>query len=182
MCAMEYLINAMENLFDVFIIQTGWWKIVIGYVFSIGSNIIFVRLIVNEMWKPLKIIRTHEPLIWHRTAIGVIDSFMYTTSWIVGKPEFIAIWLAFKIAGRWNVMFKVKYPKEISWYPGKAYNIFHIGNGLTIIFAFMGGYYVDLLSRNPLYIACAPPVIIIILSYLLYLIIKIKQKKYFENN
>jgi len=47
----------------------------------------------------------------HRPWWGVCESIMYLTAFLVGKPEFIGIWLALKVAGQW-VRWKGEAPRR----------------------------------------------------------------------
>jgi hypothetical protein len=113
-----------------------WHYYLIGYAFAIICSLLIIRLVVDTMWEELRIkwkqdIRPYE---WHARAVGVVDSALYVTSWLLGVPEFIAVWLAFKVAGLW-----IKWQGDTRNNVGRAiYNIFIIGNGLSIAYATSG--------------------------------------------
>lgn len=57
--------------------------------------------------------------------VGAIEQFIYTWAFLLDAQEFIAVWLALKLAGEWRQSDRRKsYP---------MYNIFLIGNGLSLI-------------------------------------------------
>ena len=67
---------------------------------------------------------------WQTATVGIIERVLYLTSIVVGKPEFIAIWLTLKtVYVSWN--------KEESS-SRRTFNTFLIGNGLEILYAFAG--------------------------------------------
>ena len=68
---------------------------------------------------------------WQTITLGIIERVLYLTSILVGRPEFIAVWLTLKTVYK-------SWP-ELKDYPvRKTYNNFLIGNGLSIFYAFAG--------------------------------------------
>ena len=88
--------------------------------------------------------------LWPSTLVGVVEGIMYPISFLVGRPEFIGIWLAVKVAGQW-VRWGTEFPSRrgskrehqaeiIEAKRGRRrFNKFLIGNALRIILA--GGTY-----------------------------------------
>ncbi|MBI2862113.1 MAG: hypothetical protein HYX89_04765, partial [Chloroflexi bacterium] len=74
-----------------------------------------------------------RPFAWHAGLIGLLERFMYTSAVLVGRPEFIAVWLALKVAGQWAAW-------RDPWLGRPIYNLVLIGNALSIIFGAGGGY------------------------------------------
>ena len=67
---------------------------------------------------------------WQVIIVGIIERFLYLTSIMVGKPEFIAAWLAIK------TVYTGLSERDVS---GKRiYNNFLVGNGISILYAFAG--------------------------------------------
>ncbi len=67
---------------------------------------------------------------WQVGILGAIERFLYLTSILVGKPEFIAVWLTLKTV-------YTSWARKKTEYRG-YYNNFIIGNGLSIIFSVSG--------------------------------------------
>ena len=63
---------------------------------------------------------------------------LYVTALSASRPEFVAVWLAMKVAG---VLSDSR----------SAYNIFLIGNGLNLGFAFLGAFVIDALQKGEVY-------------------------------
>jgi len=68
---------------------------------------------------------------WPPILVGFCESILYPVAFIIGKPEFIGIWLAIKVAGSWD---KWKGEKRES---RNQFQKFLIGNALSIIFGFL---------------------------------------------
>lgn len=76
-------------------------------------------------------------------AIGIIERILYTIALIMGLPQWIGIWLTLKVAVTWK-----------KW-EGKSrdqYNIFLIGNALSILFGVIGTWVV--LGKLPINELC----------------------------
>jgi F0F1-type ATP synthase assembly protein I len=98
--------------------------------------------------------------------VGYIDRVLYTTSWIYRKYAFIGVWLAFKVASRWEAAKmepkseqdlgeeqnteKDKKLKRKRFKSYADYNAFLIGNGISLIFAVVGGAMVGWLKSDPI--------------------------------
>ena len=96
------------------------------YLWSIAEKEV-KDLQINDMNE--KPIRT-SPLIarWH----GVAERFVYTSTVLLGKPEGIAFWLAFKAVMRWKV-----YDDDARQIPGSA--IYVVGTIVSLTFGVIGG-------------------------------------------
>ena len=117
--------------------------IAIGYFVSLVVGQLVTACITNYLWKIAeeeakdvqgiekteKSIRT-TPIIalWH----GVAERFVYTSTVLLGKPEGIAVWLAFKAVMRWRV-----YGDDARHIPGSA--IFVVGTIVSLTFGVIGG-------------------------------------------
>ncbi len=122
----------------------------LGLVYSILIGGQVIEIIMKKLWKPL---RKETPLIrpfgYMAVLMGIVERCIYFFSFNLGYEEFIAIWLALKAAPQlrnWEKGFEVAGYKEIS---GRViYNIFLIGNGLSIGFAVMGANLVPLIESG----------------------------------
>ena len=63
--------------------------------------------------------------------LGILERILYTFSILMGFPQWIAVWLTLKTASRWPGWKEDKHRK---------YNIFLIGNAVSILFAVIGAY------------------------------------------
>jgi hypothetical protein len=85
------------------------------------------------------------PMVWRVQVVGFIERALFTSSWLVGMPEFVAIWLALKIANRWEI-FKYEFDNKNYFFQdnkkhmvSSLFESFLIGNGLSISFGIIGG-------------------------------------------
>jgi|CXWL01.1.fsa_nt_gi hypothetical protein len=102
------------------------WNIlitIVGYIISLLGGYLIINPIVIKLWKQYIPSRLQHGNL--SAVVGVLDRFLFTTAFLMGRAEFIAIWLAFKLAGEWN--------------PGKTeldralHFIYLIGNGISVI-------------------------------------------------
>jgi hypothetical protein len=94
---------------------------VVGYSARRFMDWIF-RIRYRERQEDEKEIETYFPPAF----VGFAEAILYPTALLSGQPEFIAVWLALKVAGQWN-----------EWqrgYQGRArFNRFLVGNALSIM-------------------------------------------------
>lgn len=79
------------------------WSVLFGiYLVSITVTN-FVLFYIMAWLQRLFALHTSEsiPDIWSSTFVGLCESVMYPTALLVGKSEFIAFWLAIKVAAGW---------------------------------------------------------------------------------
>ena len=138
-----------------------------GYLFTALVGQFFIAIIMGELKTK---IRTYLPEIkgfskaysWYASMVGYMDGILYITSLLAGRPAFIAAWLAFKLAGRWESVKldeeeRKKIAKDQDWSPAERfittnaeYNIFTIGNALSVIYAVAGWKIIEWMKADKL--------------------------------
>ncbi len=139
-CCCSYLIEEIG--------RWSFWSFVWGY-----GSFFFFSCFTREIMRELKSkIKLHnfapaegEAYLWYARIVGYLDGILYISALYFNLYLFIPAWLAFKIAGRWQAPPWEAKEKEASIkdfsLPLKLiinngdYNIFTIGNGLSIIYA-----------------------------------------------
>lgn len=116
----------------------------LGYIFSIFVADLIIRPIRKNLYSGLE--KPNEPNLWRPQILGWLERAIYTSSILVGTPEFIAIWLALKVAEHWE-RWKQDIGKDKEKTPNRArvtYTGFLIGNALSILCAGAGAYFINL--------------------------------------
>lgn len=128
---------------------------VCGYLYAIIVGSILIKFIMDELKEKIRYLPfafSNEDKLaygWYAQGVGVFDLILYISAMLIGKYEFIAIWLAFKVAGRWESarLEKDSIEDDIKEASKKKslnlhliinnalYNIFTIGNALVLIWA-----------------------------------------------
>jgi hypothetical protein len=127
----------------------------IGYITALGLSSCFIDLIYRETWKEIPKDTYDQDQELHRYygwAIGLLETIIYMVAFLQAKPAYvlIGIWLAFKVAGRWERS-RIEYEKNKSReriYLHVIYSNFTIGNALSIIYSFIGCQAIQLLQKN----------------------------------
>ena len=108
------------------------WQIVLGFFVSTVIAAVVLYVLIDKLaWPYLarkqKIPAKPSGLL--TLPLGMAGRVLYTTAILAGTPQWIAVWLAFKVAVIWN-----------RWQgPGRAsYNVVLLGNALSMIFAIIG--------------------------------------------
>ena len=113
--------------------------LVAGYVFAVVVGHICVAAVVDQLWTSLNTTPRQSSVVrpgaFLPRVVGLVERGIYLGSIQFGQPQFIGVWLALKVAGQWK---RWGEPLE---YEGKTidgrvfYNIFLIGNGLSVAYA-----------------------------------------------
>ncbi len=118
-----------------------WYSCLIGIIVAIGAGQITVGTIIPRLWNyvnkefeknktpipPIPIINQRVISVFY----GILETLIFTSCFILKKPEGIAVWLAFKAIMRWKI--SDDDPRHV---PGSS--IYMIGTALNIIFGFIG--------------------------------------------
>ena len=131
-----------------------WPPWLIGYGVSVFVGHFLISRIREEAYKEIP---HSERFRWHAQAVGLIERALYTSSWVAAKPEFIGLWLAIKVAGQWKRWTEEQEdPTVLRWgkqeqetVPARAYyNVFLIGNALSITYGVLGGIIIEWSRRG----------------------------------
>lgn len=108
------------------------WRAVFGFfVSTIGGTIVLWLLIDKAAWPYIS--KKHD--IQGKVPgsltlpLGIVERTSYTAALILGAPEWIAVWLAMKVAVGWRAQQERKSPSD---------NLYLIGNALSIMFGLIG--------------------------------------------
>jgi hypothetical protein len=75
---------------------------------------------------------------WLPVFAGSCEAVLFASAFHIGKPVYIAVWLALKIAAGWKL-----------WEPGRnRFGVFVIGNGLCIGSAYLGAKVIAAVLRQ----------------------------------
>lgn len=90
-----------------------------------------VESVVSRLWKRyLPSTERHTPL---PAIVGAFDRFLFATSWLLGVKEFIAVWLAIKLAGQWSpTKTDVDRPLYYIFIIGHAHSLISCGTAIVI--------------------------------------------------
>jgi len=154
----------------------------IAYLISIIGSQFVVKYILDNMWKKVyleikkidnnKKFEEIRPFLHTPKILGLLESILYTTAFLIGKYEFISVWLVIKVAGSFKREFKSNDQGE--QYEREKYNIFLIGNGLLILFSYIGALICRWLMEDnkrcfSIIIVCGG---LILLSLIMYIVSK----------
>jgi hypothetical protein len=120
-----------------------WYSCVIGIIVAIGAGQIALGIIIPRLWNyvnkefeknkttipSIPIINLRQISIFY----GILETLIFTSCFMLKKPEGIAVWLAFKAIMRWKI--SDNDPRHV---PGSS--IYMIGTALNLIFGFIGAF------------------------------------------
>lgn len=139
----------------------------VGYLFSFLIGHWCTRLVVVELHRRFgTAVPGFLPAI-----VAYLERALYTTAWLLGTPQFIAVWLALKVAGQWK-----RFTRDESGLASRSfYNAFLVGNGLNISFGVVGGLIVQWLINGNVTGAILAPIALIGLTLALYLFTRVTR-------
>lgn len=106
----------------------------VGYGVSVGVGYLVIKLVTEELVR--KFGRPGYGYVLP-ALVGIFERILYTSAWIVGFKEFIVWWLLAKVGAGW--IWQTWRPDAQEKQDASArYNIFLIGNALSIMFGGLG--------------------------------------------
>ncbi len=180
---------------------------IFGYIFALLGGFFIIKTMTNlkEFVRlELSSENNRKSLFWYAQIVGFIEVFIYLTAFLNNYGQFIGVWLAFKVLGRWESAKMEKDQLKKQSVDGAMddekqkirnnalYNIFTIGNALPIIYAFVGSkiiIWIQLWINNKCSLCLNKSILLVLLIWLgnciLYSLSKTQNKrlKYlFEEN
>ena len=130
-----------------------WWPYLVGYFFAIVIAHFPIKWVVNQMWQHLGWSKDEEESVirgfaWMAQMVGCVERALYVASFQLGKIEFIGIWLALKVAGGWKRWGEEKKFDGRLILGRSFYQIFLIGNALSVGYALTGAKLVEWCLRR----------------------------------
>jgi hypothetical protein len=120
-----------------------------GFGFSLLGGSLAITPISNALWRGMGWEEGNtelRPYAEHASMVGVVERALYTVSWLLEKPEFVAVWLALKVAGQWS-RWGSDAPNGDKKVAGRAiFNVFLLGNAFSIAYGLAGGFLIQSLS------------------------------------
>lgn len=104
-------------------------------------------MVMKKLWERLGNKETIEDVKIdkeHPMMVGMIERVLYTTSWILGQPIFIAVWIALKVAGGWKGWNEMQIKNGLKVRGRSIFNVFLIGNAFSIAYAIAGSLFITL--------------------------------------
>ncbi len=121
------------------------WSYIVGYGFSLIVGHWLVRANVDALWEGLGVLK-NDRTPWHPAFLGLLERAMYTASVGAGQPGFIAVWLGLKAVPQWKRWSEDVEAGERKIQGRAVFNIFLIGNALSVLFAVLGAQSIEWLN------------------------------------
>jgi len=103
-------------------------RIGIGFFVSIFLGAAVIWFFLDFMPSKNEPKKATRRLIW---IMGMVERGMYTAALLCGFPQWIAVWLAFKVAVHW---------KTIEGKDSARENLYLIGSSLSVAFGILGAW------------------------------------------
>jgi hypothetical protein len=154
-----------------------WWHYAIGYGFSVLGGLPFIYLLTRMLWmglgwRPNTANDELHPHLEHPIMVGLLERSLYTTSWLLGKPEFIGAWLVLKVAGQWKGWTEDRELNGRKVLGRAIFNVFLIGNGFSVAYAVVGALLIEWLRVRLFVPTIAAPSFLIVETLALWFLAK----------
>lgn len=116
-----------------------WWLLLCGVLLGGFLPAPLIGVAVDALWRRLGWTGVEDETLirfpWLPATVGALERTLYFFALLMGKPEFIAVWLALKVAGSWPQWSEL-IPLGKKRLSGRAiFQVFLIGNALSIVVA-----------------------------------------------
>jgi MFS family permease len=150
--------------------------VIVGYAYSVVLGGVVIKWVLDRFYSGYEQGRTVEK--WRAGVVGLVERTLYTTAFLMGIPEFIAVWLALKVAGQWE-RWKTDWSSEARSKELKAkkdtsrvmYSGYLLGNALSIAFGVTGASMIQQSLSGRWQTAVALGLVLLALASVLYLYI-----------
>jgi hypothetical protein len=167
-------------------IMPTWILDVMAYIFGYAYSILIGHYVASHVldcyYQGYEEGRAVEK--WRSGVVGLVERALYTSAFLMSAPEFIAIWLAFKVAGQWERWkadwgskarqdeLKKKQRKDTA---RAMYSGYLVGNALSIAYGTVGAVSIEKGLEGEWPTAILVPAALLVSTWLLYLHVRCQQ-------
>lgn len=145
---------------------------VASYLFGVVIAHYPIRRVVDLMWERIgwagEYKETVRPASWQSRIIGCVERTLYVAAFHVNQAEFIAVWLAVKVAVQWKRWEEGREYGERTIAGRAIYNIFLIGSALSVAYALVGAKLVEWVSERQWVTVVAVPLLLLLATLCLF--------------
>jgi hypothetical protein len=119
-----------------------WYAHLIGFGFPVVVGVLIMNNLVTRLWDCIIVHGSSDPKLrpesWQPRVLAFLESILYIAFLQMGQAWFIGLWMALKVAGQWT-RWSARGDAATNQPPGPVvFNVFMIGNGLLILFSYVG--------------------------------------------
>ncbi len=145
-----------------------WYAPLIGYGFSVFAEAILVKSLVETLWECIVPNSSPAPQVrpptWQGDALARIEGVLYVAFLQLGLGPMIGLWLVLKVAGQWKRWMDDGDEKTQKPDGRSVFNIFLIGNALTVLYSFVGFKLIEWVEAEKVLQVCLVSLLVIALT------------------
>jgi len=143
--------------------------LICGYGFAVVAGHMCIAVVVEGLWRgeaggDSKI----RPTAYLSRLLGFVERALFVATLQMGRGEFIGVWLLLKVAGQWKRWADGEKVGDKVIDGRSAFNIFLIGSGLSIAYAFVGAQLIRFILGKDWWYAVGLPVGLLLATLLLH--------------
>ena len=146
-----------------------------GYGFAVAGGHLFIWLLMRTLWESVRetgVTKQKPHREEHREfpmMLGILERSLYVAAWQFGKPEFMGVWLALKVAGQWKAWGEDIVGRDRIILGRAIFNVFLIGNGLSISYGVVGALIIDWWGKGLKLPLTVVPLMLVIVNVVFWL-------------
>lgn len=154
-----------------------WTPPILGYAFSVIVGHLCIAAVVDCLYAGVGSEGKNRQANYFPGLVGVLERVLFVASLQMGKAEFIGLWFALKVAGGWKRWGEGIELGGVKIDGRSLYNIFLIGNGLSIAYAVVGAQLINSLAGGNWSFSIGLPGALLAGTLALYILIGYYQKQ-----
>ena len=137
--------------------------IVFGYLFAIIIGHLAVSRVYKAIWENTGWIekKENQRFVYAPALVGLVERALYVAAAQLNSPEFIAVWLAIKVAGQWKTWEEGADTEDGPIRGQVFFNFFLVGTGFSIAYALVGFTLISSIKREDYMTAILFPTVLI---------------------
>ena len=145
--------------------------LICGYSFAIGVGHWCISTVVDGLWRGEAGVPSDAKArssAYLSRLVGFVERALFVATLQMGRGELIGIWLVLKVAGQWKRWTEGEKVGDKTIDGRSAFNIFLIGSGLSIAYAFVGGQLIRLIIGKDWWYVIGLPAGLLLATLLLH--------------
>ena len=150
--------------------------LICGYGFAVIVGHLCILVVVDGLWRGESGHLSYKRASYLSRLVGFVERALFVATLQMGRGEFIGVWLLLKVAGQWKRWTEGETVGDKTIDGRSAFNIFLIGSGLSIAYAFVGAHLIRFIVGKDWWYAIGLPVGLLLATLLLH-----NQAKAYQN-
>lgn len=143
--------------------------LICGYGFAVVAGHVCIAVVMDGLWRgEAGGDSKTRPTAYQSRLVGFVERALFVATLQIGRGEFIGVWLVLKIAGQWKRWAEGEKVGDEVIDGRSSFNLFLIGSGLSIAYAFVGAQLIKFMLGKDWWYAIGLPMALFLATVLLH--------------